>query len=69
MAYWMCASCGYCLNTAAPVDECPHCHQKCTFRDVTCYRPECGGEQCVDPLLVKAVSSYLQNITPRTAAS
>lgn len=56
MAYWMCVSCGHCLNATTPPDECPHCQQTCSFRDVTCYRPECGGEQNVDPLLTSTCS-------------
>ena len=51
MTYWMCQSCQYCMDSAAPPDRCPHCEEKCTFRDVTCYRPECGGEGNIDPLL------------------
>ena len=56
MPYWMCELCGHCLNAWRPPVECPHCCQVCSFRDVTCYRPECGGEQNVDPLLPKLYS-------------
>jgi len=58
MPYWMCTSCGHCVNASRPPDECPHCRQSCSFADVTCYRPECGGEQNVDPLLTSGLSSY-----------
>ena len=54
MPYWMCTSCGHCLNTTAPPEQCPHCGKTCSFADVTCYRPECGGEQNVDPLIASA---------------
>ena len=51
MPYWMCYSCGHCADQPKPPDQCPHCSQKCSFRDVTCYRPECGGPGNIDPLL------------------
>ena len=56
MPFWMCALCGLCLEALRPPDPCPHCQQTCSFRDVTCYRPECGGEQNVDPLLTSTWS-------------
>ena len=52
MAHWMCTMCGYYLQSSAPPDRCPSCEQVCAFNDVTCYRPECGGEQNIDPLVV-----------------
>ncbi len=55
MAYWMCTSCGHCANESRPPDECPHCGKRCSFGDVTCYRPECGGEHNIDPLLTSAL--------------
>ncbi len=55
MPYWMCSTCGTCVEATEPLDECPHCKEKCTFRDVTCYRPECGGERNVDPLLTAEI--------------
>ena len=51
MAYWMCRICGHCVNTVKLSDECPHCRETCSFGDVICYRPECGGEQNIDPLV------------------
>ncbi len=60
MAHWMCTLCGYYLQGLAPPDRCPSCHQACVFNDVTCYRPECGGEKNVDPVVV---SSILKTIT------
>lgn len=54
MTQWMCINCGYLLSAPSPPNECPGCKQICAFNDVTCYRPECGGEQNVDPLLVGA---------------
>jgi CRP-like cAMP-binding protein len=54
MTHWMCSSCGYYLKTGEPPNQCPGCKQYCSFNDVTCYRPGCGGEANVDPLLVGA---------------
>jgi CRP/FNR family transcriptional regulator, cyclic AMP receptor protein len=52
MAHWMCTECGYYLQGMAPPDKCPGCQQACLFNNVTCYRPECGGEKNIDPLVV-----------------
>lgn len=54
MTHWMCTNCGYFITAAAPPDRCPSCRLPCQFNNVTCYRPECGGEQNIDPLLVGA---------------
>jgi hypothetical protein len=60
MTHWMCTTCGYYLLAAAPPDRCPSCHQVCAFNDVTCYRPECGGEMNVDPLVVGSTLKLLK---------
>jgi CRP/FNR family transcriptional regulator, cyclic AMP receptor protein len=52
MTHWMCTTCGYYFQGPSPLDKCPGCNQACAFNDVTCYRPDCGGESNVDPLLV-----------------
>jgi CRP-like cAMP-binding protein/rubredoxin len=52
MTHWMCVKCGYYLQARMPPAKCPSCNQTCVFNDVTCYRPECGGEANIDPLLV-----------------
>jgi len=54
MPHWMCVTCGYYLQGPQPPNRCPSCNQVCIFNDVTCYRPDCGGENNVDPLLVGA---------------
>ena len=54
MTHWMCTNCGYYIQAASPPERCPSCQQACAFNNVTCYRPECGGEENVDPLLVGA---------------
>ncbi len=54
MTHWMCTKCGYHIRSSAPPHQCPACGLACAFNNVTCYRPECGGEENVDPLLVGA---------------
>ena len=54
MTHWMCSSCGYYIQDVSPPGRCPGCEEACAFNNVTCYRPECGGEENVDPLLVGA---------------
>ena len=54
MIHWMCSNCGYYVQAPNPPGRCPGCEQACAFNNVTCYRPECGGEENVDPLLVGA---------------
>jgi hypothetical protein len=54
MTHWMCTACGFLVSVDDAPGNCPSCKKACTFNDVTCYRPECGGEQNVDPLLVGA---------------
>jgi len=51
---WSCSNCGYVVKEERSPEECPSCHQKCEFRDVSCYVPECGGPTSgnVDPRLV-----------------
>jgi len=49
--FWKCGNCGYLVIAAAPPEVCPSCKQKCEFRNVTCYTPECGGPGNVDPRL------------------
>ena len=54
MTHWMCRTCGHYLQEAKPPNQCPSCSQLGTFNDVTCYRPDCGGESRPDPLLIGA---------------
>jgi len=48
--YWKCSKCGYTFQENMPPDECPSCKEKCEFKNVTCYAPECGFKG-VDPRL------------------
>jgi rubredoxin len=52
MNYWMCDDCDYVFEAEVPPDTCPSCHAKCTFNNVTCYIPECGGPDHLDMRLV-----------------
>lgn len=52
MNYWMCSECNYTFKAETPPEACPDCHAKCVFSDVTCYIPECGGPERIDPRLV-----------------
>jgi rubrerythrin len=51
LTYWKCAHCGFLVTAPKPPVTCPQCGQKCEFRNVTCYLPECGGPGHVDPRL------------------
>jgi CRP-like cAMP-binding protein/rubredoxin len=66
MTHWMCVQCGYYLQAKMPPSKCPSCNQTCVFNDVTCYRPECGGESNIDPLLVGSTLGWLAK-PPTTA--
>ena len=52
MTQWQCSNCRSVFRAEVPPDRCPSCQQTCTFTDVTCYTPECGGPQNIDPRLV-----------------
>lgn len=52
VTWWKCSSCGYTLQDATPPETCPGCRQTCSFTDVTCYTPECGGTGAIDPRLM-----------------
>ena len=55
MAKRMCSACGYQIDVNVPPQRCPSCHQGCSYIDVTCYIPDCGGESNVNPLVIQAV--------------
>ncbi len=52
MNHWMCNECNYVFEAETPPDTCPSCRAKCTFMNVSCYIPECGGPGHYDPKLV-----------------
>ncbi|CAD7769348.1 hypothetical protein FHEFKHOI_01728 [Candidatus Methanoperedenaceae archaeon GB50] len=51
LTYWKCINCGYIITAAAPPDVCPSCGDKSGFINITCYTPECGGPEHIDPRL------------------
>jgi rubredoxin len=53
MVWWKCEKCGFTFQADTPPKDarCPSCYETCTFKDVTCYIPECDlgdGEEHVD---------------------
>jgi rubredoxin len=52
MTQWKCSNCGYTFGAETTPDRCPSCEKACTFSDVTCYIPDCGGPGKIDPRLV-----------------
>jgi rubrerythrin len=51
LTYWKCSNCGYTISAARFPEVCPECGEKCEFKNVTCYTPECGGPGNIDPRL------------------
>jgi rubrerythrin len=49
--FWKCSKCGVTFEAAAPPETCPGCQERCEFKDVSCYLPECGGAGNIDPRL------------------
>jgi len=49
--HWKCLGCGNTIQVPNPPETCPSCKEKCTFKDITCYTPECGGPGNIDPRL------------------
>ncbi|MHA1784376.1 MAG: rubredoxin-like domain-containing protein [Candidatus Helarchaeota archaeon] len=57
MPWWKCSNCGYTFAAEMPPRDstCPSCKEKCTFKDVTCYIPECNvgdGKEHLDHRLL-----------------
>ncbi|MCX5811444.1 MAG: hypothetical protein NT178_02725 [Proteobacteria bacterium] len=61
MTQWQCEKCGYTFGADAPLDRCPSCKETCTFRDVTCYTPDCGGPGNVDPQIISEKKGGIGN--------
>ncbi|MFQ5842156.1 MAG: rubredoxin-like domain-containing protein, partial [Thermodesulfobacteriota bacterium] len=49
MTHWRCSNCDYTFEAETVPNHCPSCKQACSFSDVTCYAPECGGPGNIDP--------------------
>ena len=52
MNWWICTECDYVFEAETPPEICPGCRAKCSFTNVTCYIPECGGPGNLDRRLV-----------------
>jgi rubrerythrin len=49
--HWKCQKCGYTMRAHIPPKRCPQCSEICSFMNVTCYVPQCGGSEHLDPRL------------------
>ena len=52
MTQWQCSNCEYIISADAVPKECPSCQKTCSFSDVTCYTPDCGGPGNIDEKLL-----------------
>jgi len=59
MTKWQCVECGYFLEEVKPPDKCPGCQASCSYTDVTCYRPECGGPAQSDPMVMGSITQRI----------
>lgn len=50
-SFWKCGNCGHTFQASVPPEMCPSCKERCTFKDVSCYTPDCGGPGSIDPRL------------------
>lgn len=64
MSKWQCVECGYFTDGNKPPDICPGCHAHCTYADVTCYRPECGGPPNPDPMVMTLITQRIGLVAP-----
>jgi rubrerythrin len=49
--FWKCGKCGNTVQLPTAPEICPSCNEKCLFKDVSCYTPDCGGPGNIDPRL------------------
>ena len=54
MTTMMCTKCEYTMETEAPPETCPSCGSICSFVDATCYTPECGLADHVNPTIFES---------------
>ena len=69
MTKWQCVECGYFSDDVRPPDRCPGCHASCSYADVTCYRPECGGVANPDPMLMGMITQRIGMSAPLRPSS
>jgi rubrerythrin len=48
LTYWKCGRCGFLFTASMLPEACPECGAKDSFKNVTCYIPECGGPGNID---------------------
>ncbi len=60
MNWWICSECSHILEAETPPGVCPECHHTCDFSNITCYIPECGGPDNIDPRLVNELMQGAQ---------
>lgn len=65
MTHWMCANCGYYVQAASSPEQCGNCKQRCSFGNVTCYRPDCGGEGNIDMMLMHEIRNATVGAPPQ----
>jgi len=54
MTSWICDKCGYLHEKIeAPPEKCPSCKSECSFKDNSCYTPDCAGKPN-DPQIKKS---------------
>ena len=51
LTYWKCGKGGFTFTAPALPDSCPECGERCDFKNITCYTPECGGPGNIDTRL------------------
>lgn len=51
LTHWKCGSCAFTFTAASLPEECPECREKCDFKNITCYTPDCGGPGNIDSRL------------------
>lgn len=64
MTKWQCVECGYFFDGVKPPDKCPGCNASCTYADITCYRPECGGPANPDPMVMGMITQRVGLTAP-----
>ena len=51
VTHWKCGNCSFTFTAATLPEECPECSEKCDFKNITCYTPDCGGPGNIDSRL------------------
>ncbi len=51
LTHWKCGNCSFSFTSATLPEECPDCKEKCDFKNITCYTPDCGGPGNIDSRL------------------